>query len=292
QFGAAVQTCNLAVGTWVPWAAGGIGVVATQALAERSYGTRGLELMRAGKSAPETLKALLSLDPKPEMRQVSMIDAAGNIATHTGRCCIAEAGVYIGDAFCTQSNMAASDRVWTAMAEAYQEAKGDFATRLLNALDAAEAAGGDLRGKQTAALLIVDSQPSDIPLIDLRVDHDVDPLGQLRRLLRLHQAYMLEIEINAYADGGDTEPVYELIQKIGQLAPDEPYLKCLRALHLVRVLGRREEALSLLRPLVEEAPVWLEYLKRELRSGQETACPGFDPQLLAELDPVAGSQKV
>lgn len=284
QMGVAVQTFNLAVGTWVPWAAAGVGVVATQALAERRYGTSGLDLMHGGYSAQQTLQALLAADPKREMRQVSMIDSRGEIATHTGACCIPQAGSFVGDTFCTQANMMARDTVWGAMAAAYQETKGALSMRLLAALDAAQAEGGDLRGKQTAALLVVDGQPSAVPLVDLRVDHDPQPLIELRRLLQLHQAYELEYEIGRHIDQGNTEPIYDLVIQIGELAPNEPYLQCLRALHLERVLDRRTEALQILRPLIEQQPQWRTYLERELASAQSTDCPDLDPLFLRALD--------
>ena len=154
QLGVAVQTFNLAVGTWVPWAEAGVGAVATQALAERSYGTLGLDLIRGGKTAGHALRALLAVDSKRDFRQVSIIDYQGHIATYTGNRCFPEAGSHVGETFCTQANMMAHDTVWDAMAGAYQSPDGDFGDRLLAALDAAQAEGGDMRGKQTAALLI------------------------------------------------------------------------------------------------------------------------------------------
>lgn len=284
HLGVAVQTFNLAVGAWVPWATGGVGAVGTQALAERNYGPNGLELMEAGKSAQDALKTLLAADPKREYRQVAMVDARGNTASHTGECCLPAAGSFVGDSFCTQANMMVRDTVWGKMAEAYQAARGDFADRLMAALDAAQAEGGDMRGKQTAALLIVDSAKSAIPLINLRVDHDPEPLRQLHRMLRLHRAYMLEYKIAAYVEAGNTEPIYAIIQQIGELAPDEPYLHCLRALHLDRILGLREEALAILRPLVEQYPRWRRYLQREFMSAQHVGCLALDEQLLKALD--------
>lgn len=284
QFGAAVQTCNLAVGTWVPWAAGGVGVIATQAVAERRYGTSGLDLMRGGYTAVQTLQALLAADPKQNHRQVSMIDKAGNVATYTGDCCLPAAGSFVGDTFCTQANMVARETVWPAMAKAYETAVGTLAERLLAALDAAQAEGGDIRGQQTAALLIVGSQPSPTPLIDLRVDHDPNPVLQLRRLLQLHQAYRLEYEIVEAIEQGQTESIYEMITQVGQLAPDEPYLQCLRALHLERELGLHEEALAILHPLIEQQPQWRSYLERELEIAQNSHCSDLDLQLLRDLD--------
>ena len=284
QFGAAVQTCNLAVGTWVPWAAGGVGVVATQATAVRRYGTSGLDLMRGGYSAEQALTSLLAADPNPEARQVSMIDNEGNIATHTGDCCLPAAGSYVGDTFCTQANMMAQDTVWGEMAAAYETAAGDLAERLLAALDAAQAEGGDIRGRQTAALLVVGSQPSPIHLIDLRVDHDPDPLGQLRRLLRLHRAYTLQYQIEDCKANGDLDMIRSFVDQIGELAADEPYLQCLRALHLERDLGLRDEAITILGPLIKEKPQWRAYIERELQASRHTACTHLDPQFLVELD--------
>ena len=282
--GVAVQTCNLAVGTWVPWAAGGVGVVATQAVAERQYGTSGLDLMRGGYTASEALQALLAADRQREQRQVSMLDSAGHIATHTGRCCVPAAGSVMGDTYCVQANMMARDSVWPAMAAAYEKTKGVLAERLLAALDAAQAEGGDMRGRQTAALLIVGKERSPIPLVDLRVDYDPRPLRQLRRLWQLHQAYMLEYQIVDALAQGNREPVARLIEQIGEIAPDEPYLQCLRALHLERDLGLRQEALDILQPLVDQQPQWRTYLERELAIAPVAGCSDLDSQLLHDLD--------
>jgi uncharacterized Ntn-hydrolase superfamily protein len=292
QMGVAVQTFNLAVGTWVPWAAGGVGAVATQALADRRYGTLGLDLMRGGYPAEQVLQALLAADPKRELRQVSMIDNSGEIATHTGSCCIPEAGSFAGDTFCTQANMMVRNTVWGAMAAAFQEARGSLANRLLVALDAAQAEGGDLRGKQTAALLVVEGRPLPVPVIDLRVDHHPQPLAELRRMLRLHQAYELEYEIGRHIDEGNTETIYDLVVQIGELAPDEAYLQCLCALHLERSLDLRAEALKILGPLVERQPQWRTYLEREVRAAEGCPLPaaGLDPQFLSALDANASAE--
>jgi uncharacterized Ntn-hydrolase superfamily protein len=278
-----VQTFNLGVGSWVPWAEGGIGAVATQALADRGYGTQGLNLMRGGKSAPDALNALLSVDDKRAFRQVAMIDEHGTIAHHTGESCFPEAGCFIGDDFCTQANMMARNTVWDAMARAYQAAEGDFAARLLAALDAAQAEGGDMRGKQTAAMLIVDSQRNPIPVVDLRVDYDPQPLKKLHHLVRLHRAYMAEYYISNDIEAGDIDAAREKTALIGELAPDEPYLVFLRALHLAGNLDRWDDGLKLLQPLLEKYPVWREYLEREALV-DNFGCPGLGKRLLDALD--------
>jgi len=283
HLGVAVQTFNLAVGTWVPWAEGGVGAVATQALAERSYGPLGLSLIRGGKTAHEALAGLLATDTRHDFRQVSMIDHLGNIATHTGERCFPEAGSFVGDFFCTQANMMSRNTVWAAMADAYQVAEGDLAERLLAALDAAQAEGGDIRGQQTAALLVVDSTWTPIPLIDLRVEHDPEPLAQLRRLLRLHRAYMAEYSLSDIVEAGDVETAYNMLTRIGEWAPDEPYLQYLRAMHLAGRLDRWDEALTILRPLIQTSPVWGEYLRREA-SVDNFGCPGLGARLVDLLD--------
>jgi uncharacterized Ntn-hydrolase superfamily protein len=241
--------------------------------------------MRGGYTANEALQALLAADPQREQRQVSMLDDAGHIVTHTGRCCVPAAGSLLGDTFCVQANMMARDTVWPAMAAAYRETKGVLAERLLAALDAAQAEGGDLRGRQTAALLVVGRERSPLPLVDLRVDHDPQPLRQLRRLWRLHQAYMLEYQVVDAVANGKKELIGGLIDQIGEIAPDEPYLQCLCALHLERDLGLRQEALNILQPLIKEQPQWRTYLERELAIAPAAGCVELDPQLLHDLDP-------
>jgi uncharacterized Ntn-hydrolase superfamily protein len=193
ELGVAVQTKAFAVGSVVPWAESGVGAVATQSFSERSYGPLGLELMRAGREPELALAALVTADKRQQVRQVGMVDAEGRAAAHTGERCIAEAGHVTGDGFSVQANMMASSEVWPAMAETLATARGSFAERLLAALDAGEEAGGDFRGRRTAAILVVSAQSSGRPwddrVIDLRVDDSEEPLVELRRLVLLSEAY-------------------------------------------------------------------------------------------------------
>lgn len=283
QMGVAVQTFNFATGTWVPWAEGGVAAIATQALAERSYGTLGLDLIRGGMTAPDALTALLAADPKREFRQVSMLDHRGTIATHTGSRCFPHAGSVKGDTFCTQANMMARDTVWGAMAEAFEAARGDLADRLLAAMDAAQTEGGDLRGKQTAALLVVGRDYSRIPLVSIRVDHHPEPLAELRRMLRLHRAYVAEGAVADAVERGDTHTAETLLDRVVDLAPDEPYLQYLRALHLAAWLDRSHDALAILRELIARDALWHEYLEREA-TVDNFGCPGLGARLLSALD--------
>jgi uncharacterized Ntn-hydrolase superfamily protein len=193
ELGVAVQSHWFSVGSVVPWAEAGVGAVATQSFVDPSYGPLGLALMKGGRSAPEALQALLAGDAGREVRQVGMVDAAGKVATHTGRLDIPEAGGLAGDGYVVQANLMEKATVWPAMARAFERATGDLAERLLAALDAAESEGGDIRGRQSAALLVVKAKGSGRPwadrVFDLRVEDHSDPLVELRRLVRMQRAY-------------------------------------------------------------------------------------------------------
>ena len=283
QFGIAVQTCNLGVGSWVPWGKGGVGVVATQARALRTYGTSGLALMRQGHGAQDALNALLAVDEDRAVRQVAMIDRTGQVAVHTGDRCFPEAGTHNGDQFCTLANMMLRDTVWDAMAEAYETAKGDFAGRLLAALHAAQAEGGDMRGQQTAALLIVDSQPNPIPLLDLRVDYDPDPVTKLTQIVHANHAYTAEYAISPLVRAGQRDEALALIDFILDTAPSKPYLTYLCALHLAGEFDDWQRATIILRRLCRDKPVWRAYLEREA-AVDNFGIAGLGQRLLSALE--------
>jgi uncharacterized Ntn-hydrolase superfamily protein len=193
ELGVAVQSHWFSVGSVVSWAEAGVGAVATQSFIDPGYGPLGLSLMRAGRSAPDSLKALLGGDAQREVRQVGMVDAQGRAATHTGSLCIPAAGGQLGQEYVVQANLMDKPSVWPAMARAFEAARGDLAERMLAALDAAEAEGGDIRGRQSAALVVVKAHASGRPwadrVFDLRVEDHPQPLGELRRLVRLQRAY-------------------------------------------------------------------------------------------------------
>jgi uncharacterized Ntn-hydrolase superfamily protein len=189
-----VQSHWFSVGTAVSWGEAGVGVVATQSFVNKSYGIKGLELMKKGKTAPEALKELLAADEGREVRQVAMIDVKGNVNSFTGKNCIDHAGNIVGKNYSVQSNMMLNNTVCASMAKAFEASEGKpLAERVLMALQAAQAAGGDIRGKQSAAILVVagksTGQPWNERLIDLRVDDNEAPLVELDRLLRLFRAY-------------------------------------------------------------------------------------------------------
>jgi uncharacterized Ntn-hydrolase superfamily protein len=196
QLGVAVQTGTFGVGRVVPWAEAGVGAVATQSYTEPSYGHFGLELMKAGRSPEEALAGLVASDPDQRIRQVGMVDALGRAAAHTGAGCIREAGHRVGDGYTVQANMTGRDTVWPAMASAYEAATGTLARRLLAALEAAESEGGDFRGAQSAALLVVEAEATGFAwkgrVSNLRVDDHRNPVGELRRLLDMEEDYRNE----------------------------------------------------------------------------------------------------
>ncbi len=193
ELGVAVQSHWFSVGSIVPWVESGVGAIATQSFVEVSYGPLGLELMRAGKSAEEALSALLKADKSESVRQVAMVDAQGRVAVHTGKKCIPEAGHSLGDGFSCQANLMLKNTVWKAMAQAYQSAEGELVDRLIAALEAAEREGGDIRGKQSAAVIVVRGKSSGVwwkdRIYDLRVEDYPDPVGELKRLVTLNKAY-------------------------------------------------------------------------------------------------------
>ena len=193
ELGVAVQSHWFAVGSMVPWAESGVGAVATQSFVDPSYGKLGLDLMRAGRSAPDALAGLLAADPGRDVRQVAMVDAQGRVAVHTGAKDIPAAGHHAGKGYSVQANLMLTEKVWPAMSQAFEQSKGDLAERMLAALDAAEAVGGDIRGRQSASLLVVSGKPTgrswEDRLFDLRVDDHPEPLKELRRLVKLQRAY-------------------------------------------------------------------------------------------------------
>ena len=202
EMGVAVQSHYFSVGPIVPWAEAGVGAVATQSLVLVDYGPKGLELMKKGLTAKQALDQLLKADSTHDGRQVAMVDAKGNVAAYTGPSCIPDAGDVQGDQFSCQANLMSHPTIWPAMKAAYEKAQGDLAERLMQALEAAEKAGGDIRGRQSAAIVVVKGEkganPWDNVVVNLRVEDHDHPLVELRRLLRLRRAYNLEDQGDAF----------------------------------------------------------------------------------------------
>lgn len=194
QLGVAVATCALAVGRAAPWARAGVGVVVTQAVTSRGYGPRLLDALASGAPAPDALTTLLRADPDADQRQLGVVAPSTPAAAWTGGECLSACGHVTREHFAAQGNMLTSRSVIPSLADGFAEASGDLAARLVSGLRAGDDAGGDLRGRQSAALLVVsgtrdDDAPWEGVLVDLRVDDDPDPVGELARLLRLQRAY-------------------------------------------------------------------------------------------------------
>ena len=269
QMGVAVQSHYFSVGPICPWGEAGVGVVATQSLVDPSYGPLGLELMRAGKTSTDALKALLAGDANPQVRQVAMIDSKGNVAAHTGENCITEAGHNTGAGFSVQANMMLNDTVWNAMAGSFDTPSSDLAYRLMDALDAAEAEGGDIRGRQSAAILIVGAENTGRPWIDrvleLRVEDHPEPLKELRRLIDLRRAYDHANKAEQVM-AKDPEQGLKDFEAALKDSPDNIELRFWFGVTLSS-LGRLDESVDVLKPIIEADPNWKELLKRLPKSG-------------------------
>lgn len=250
ELGIALQSRYFAAGRHVPWIEAGVGVIASQGFANPLYGHEGLRLLRQGLEPRAILDRLLRDDPGQGQRQVAILDGQGRAAVHTGAGCVAAAGHLIGTDCSAQANMMARDTVWPAMVRAYESAPGEMADRLLAAMDAAEAEGGDVRGKQAAALITVSGKPSGIArldhTIDLRVDDHPDPVREIRRLLRYARAHRRANQAVGKATAQDFAGALADLDACCEAFPDDPEFLGRRALILLP-LGRVQEAREALR---------------------------------------------
>jgi uncharacterized Ntn-hydrolase superfamily protein len=265
ELGVAVQSHWFSVGTDVVWAEAGVGAVATQSFVETSYGPLGLSLMRGGKTAAEALAALLASDENRQVRQVAMIDAQGRVAAHTGAKCIAAAGHSVGKNYSVQANLMEKTTVWPAMARAFEAAGGDLTDRLLAALDAAQGEGGDIRGRQSAAILVVKGKSTGPPwadrVVDLRVEDHPDPIVELRRLVGVRRAYDHMDAGDACATRKDWDCAAREYGAAELMQPDNMEVVFRHAVTLVT--GKRgEEALPLFRKVFAREPRWAELVTR------------------------------
>ena len=265
ELGVAVQSHWFSVGPIVPWAEAGVGAVATQSFVDPSYGPLGLALMRTGKSAPEALQALLAADKGREVRQVAMIDAQGRVAAHTGKNCIAAAGHHVGENYSVQANLMDKDTVWPAMARAFEAAEGDLTDRLLAALEAAEREGGDIRGRQSAAIIVVRAQSTgrvwEDRVVDLRVEDHPNPVEELKRLVRVHRAYQRMNAGDLCAEKQDWDCASREYGAAEKILPEQMEVVFWHAVTLASK-GRVEEALPLFRQVFAREPKWAELVDR------------------------------
>ncbi len=270
EMGVAVQSHYFSVGPVVPWAEAGVGAVATQSLVLIDYGPNGLDLMRQGMTAQQALDSLVRADVHNEGRQVAMVDAKGSVAAYSGKSCIPFAGHKTGDQYSCQANLMATDQVWPAMAEAYERAQGDLAERMMQALEAGQKVGGDIRGMQSAAILIVKAQPTGKAwqdrVMDLRVEDSPQPLKELRRLIRLRRAYTLEDQGDNFVSEKKPEEALKAYEEASKLAPDVVELNFWAAVSMY-TNGREAEGLKLFREVFAHERQWVDLVPRLAQAG-------------------------
>src|SRR5258708_9988696 len=265
ELGVAVQSHYFQVGPVVPWAIAGVGAVATQSMVNVSFGPLGLEHMLAGYTATQALIALLAGDTQPESRQVALVDAAGNVAVHTGARCSRAAGHRTGEGFSCQANLMQKDTVWDAMHDAFTATNEPLAERMMAALEAAEAEGGDIRGKQSAAMLVVTGKPSghswEDRVIELRVEDAPDPITELRRLLRVKRAYMTLNDSERPDQDGEKAAARDTLRLATKMAPEMVEIQFWAGLSLAEE-GHLVEGCELMMHAVNKDRRWIETLHR------------------------------
>jgi uncharacterized Ntn-hydrolase superfamily protein len=265
ELGVAVQSHWFSVGALVTWAEPGVGAVATQSFAEPAYGPKGLALMRDGTPAPDAMAKLVAEDPQAAVRQLGFVDAQGRAASHTGARCIQNASSLVGDGFAVQANIMANANVVPAMKAAFEAAKGDLADRMLATLDAAQAAGGDIRGCQSAAILIVSGKRTATPWaekkLDLRIEDSPAPLVELRRLVTLARAYDHMNQGDAAIELKDMTLAAKHYGAATALVPGAIEMAYWQGIAFAS-RGDYERAAPLLRQAFSADPAWIELTRR------------------------------
>jgi len=270
QLGVAVQSHWFSVGSLVPWVKAGVGAVATQSFVKVEYGPNGLKLMDNGFSAKEALELLVKEDEHSDVRQVGMVDANGNADAHTGNKCIQYAGHIVGKGYTVQANLMASPTVPTAMVRAYETADGELVDRIMSALEAAEKAGGDIRGKQSAAIIVTSGNSTGIEwkdkLFDLRVEDHPEPIKEMKRLVRVAKAYQHANQGDLYLEEGKVDSALIEYDLAAEYYPENSELPFWTAVSLASV-DRVGEALPIFKEVFERAPDLRELVPRLVPAG-------------------------
>jgi uncharacterized Ntn-hydrolase superfamily protein len=270
EMGVAVQSHWFSVGSVVPWAEAGVGAIATQSFVNVSLGVRGLELLKKGKAAEEVVKELIDSDEGRDVRQLAIVDSRGNVAAYTGPKCVPEAGHHVGDNFSVQANLMLNDRVWPAMARAFEASEGHLAERMIAALEAAQNAGGDIRGKQSAAILVVKAHSTgkvwEDRLIDLRVEDHPEPVQELKRLLTVFRAYEYMNAGDLAMENNDADGALAAYSAASAMFPDNSEMKYWHAVALAN-LGMIKSALPIFRAVFAKDRNWWVLTKRMPAAG-------------------------
>lgn len=271
EIGAAVQSHWFSVGTIVIWGEAGVGVVATQSFVNASFGPRGLELLKKGLSPQEAVDSLIASDEGRDFRQLAILDAKGKAAAYTGKKCIQPAGHIIGDGYSVQANLMSTDKVWPAMSKAFEDSKGEpLAERMVAALEAAQKAGGDIRGKQSAALLVFKGtstgKPWEDKLIDLRVDDSPEPIKELKRLLKVHRAYDHMNAGDLAVEKNNMDKAMSEYYAAMKMFPDNLEMKYWTAVTLANN-GQLDKALPMFKEIFSKSKNWKDLIPRLIPNG-------------------------
>ena len=270
QLGVAVQSHWFSVGSLVPWIKAGVGAVATQSFVKVEYGPNGLKLMGKGFSAEDALKILVEEDENSAVRQVGMVDTKGNAAAFTGENCIQFAGHIVGKNYTVQANLMASSTVPTAMVRAYETTKGELVDKLLATLEAAQREGGDIRGKQSAAIVVTSGEPTGIAwkdkLFDLRIEDHPEPIKEMKRLIRISRAYQHANQGDLYIETGEIDKALKEYNLAAEYYPENPELPFWTAVSLASV-DRVNEALPIFKEVFKKAPDLRDLIPRLIPAG-------------------------
>lgn len=270
DMGVAVQSHWFSTGTIVTWGEAGVGVVATQSFVNPAFGPEGLKLMAKGMSPKAVLEKMINVDEGKEVRQLALLNAKGQVAAFTGKNCIEAAGHREGNGYAVQANLMANDKVWPAMAEAFEENNNlPLAERMLVALEAAQEAGGDIRGKQSAALLVVSARSTGQPWVDRKVDLRIDdhptPIKELGRLLKVHRAYEHMNRGDLAVEKGEIEKAMQEYSAAEKMFPENAEMKFWHAVTLANI-GKLEEALPLFKEVFQKNKDWKVLTPRLLKN--------------------------
>lgn len=282
DMGVAVQSHWFSVGTIVSWGEAGVGVIATQSFVNASFGPKGLELLKSGMTPQQVVDKLINEDEGRDFRQLAILDSKGNVAAYTGKNCIQPAGHLTGKGYSVQANLMMNDKVWPAMAKAFENSKGSLAERLLIALEAAQSVGGDIRGKQSAAILVVRAKSTgkvwEDRLVDLRIDDSNEPLKEMRRLLKVHQAYQHMNNGDLAVEKNDMAKAMEEYSAAMKMFPNNLEMKYWTAIALANK-GNLKEALPLFKEIFKKDKNWKTLTPRLIPNGLLTV----DEKTLKEI---------
>lgn len=270
DIGVAVQSHWFSVGNTVSWAEAGVGAIATQSLVNKSFGPRGLDLLKKGYSPQQAMDSLIAGDQGRAFRQVAIVDDEGRVAVYTGEKCIAAAGHIKGDGYSVQANMMLNDNVWPAMSKAFKNAEGPLAERMVASLQAAQEAGGDIRGQQSAAILVVEATSSDKEWkdrkIDLRVDDHPQAVDEISRLLKVHRAYEHMNAGDMAIEAGNVDKALEEYGQARDMFPENVEMTYWTAVSMANA-GRLDQALPLFKQVFNENKNWVTLTKRITKNG-------------------------